>query len=153
MDVNATGVMRKGIGTLVQGFLFGLGFAVAAGCIYLAYEKATSPGIKSTQDFSSMMENAASTSKALVLSDVEERKDDGRISVTGKLTNNGTRSARGLQVVVDMFNHGKFVDQYSTYIAGSVGPGESRYFKVACGCKDNPPAEHDSFKTEVSSSY
>jgi uncharacterized membrane protein YedE/YeeE len=43
MDVNATGVTRKGIGTLVQGFLFGFGSAVAAGCIYLAYEKVTSP--------------------------------------------------------------------------------------------------------------
>jgi hypothetical protein len=153
MDVNTTGSMRKGIGTLAQGFLFGLGFAVAAGCLYLAYEKAMSPEMKSAKDLSSMMENAVSTSKALVLSDVEEQKDDGRVSVTGKLTNNGTRSAHGLQVVVDMFNHGKFVDQYSTYIAGSVAPGESRYFKIACGCKDNPPAAHDSFKTQVFSSY
>jgi hypothetical protein len=153
MNVNGTGVMRKGIGTLVQGFLFGLGFAVAAGGIYLAYEKLASPQTKSAQDFSSMMDSAASTGKALVLSDVEEQKGDGRVSVTGKITNNGTRSARGLQVVVDMFNHGKFVDQYSTYVPGSVAPGESRYFKIACGCKDNPPAEHDSFKTQVSSSY
>src|SRR5260370_32607659 len=109
MDVNATEVMRKGIGALVQGFLFGLGFAVAAGCIYLAYEKIASPGTKSAQDFSSVMENAVSTSKAIMLSDVEERKDDGHVSVTGKLTNNGSRSAHGLQVQVDMFNHGKFV--------------------------------------------
>jgi hypothetical protein len=154
MNVKGTGAMRKGFGTLVQGFVFGLGFAVAAGGLYLAYEKATSPGTKSAQGFSAMMDDAASTSKALVLSEVEEQKGDGRVVVTGKITNNGTRSARGLQVTVDMFNHGKFVDQYSTYVTGSsLAPGEARYFKIACGCKDNPPAEHDSFKTQASSSY
>jgi hypothetical protein len=150
MNVSGTGLMRKGIGTLFQGFLFGLGFAVAAGGIYLAYEKLASPAIKSAQ-VSSMMDDAASTAKALVLSDVEER--NGGRAVTGKLTNNGTRSVRGLQVVVDMFNHGKFVDQYATYAMGSLAPGESRYFKIDCGCKDNPPSEHDSFKAQVNSIY
>ena len=38
---------------------------------------------------------------------------------------------------------------YSTYISGTVKPGESRYFKIACGCKDSPPAAHDSFKVHV----
>ena len=92
---------------------------------------------------------AEPTSKEIVLSDVEERKDDGRVSIIGTLKNSGTRPARGVQIEVDLFQKGKFVDQYSTYVSGSIAPGESRNFKVACGCKDTPPAEHDSFKAQV----
>jgi len=32
-------------------------------------------------------------------------------------------------------------------------PGASKYFKIDCGCKGSPPAEHDSFEVEVSSVY
>ncbi len=154
MEIDTMGLVRKGIGTLVQGFLFGIGFGVAAwGVYYLAYGSLMSQAMTSAQDISAITEGGQSALKSIVLSDVEERKEDGRASVIGKLTNNGSRSAHGLQVQVDLFNHGKFVDQYSSYIIGSVAPGETRYFKVACGCKDTPPAEHDSFKAQVFGGY
>jgi hypothetical protein len=53
----------------------------------------------------------------------------------------------------DFENHDKFVDQYSTYLTGAIGPGKSQYFKISCGCKDSPPAEHDSYKLEVLGGY
>jgi hypothetical protein len=87
--------------------------------------------------------------KDIVLSDVEEQKSDKRVAVIGTLKNTGSRPARGLQIEVELFQKSKFVDQYSTYISGSVGPGETRHFKVACGCGDSPPADHDSFKVQV----
>jgi hypothetical protein len=87
--------------------------------------------------------------KDIVLSGVEEQTHDGQVAILGKLTNGGSRKARGLQVEADLFLKDKFVDKYSTYISGTVKPGESRYFKIACGCKDSPPAAHDSFKVHV----
>jgi phytoene dehydrogenase-like protein len=56
---------------------------------------------------------------------------------------------RGLHIQANLFNHGKFVDQYSTYLTGSLAPGHSQFFKISCGCKDTPSAEHDSYKLEV----
>ena len=38
------------------------------------------------------------------------------------------------------------VDQYSGYGPGRIEPGESRYFKVACDCRDAKPADFDSYK-------
>jgi hypothetical protein len=150
-------LLRKAAGTLAQGFLFGVGLAVAAwGVYYLAYGSLMAQAMNSAPDYAAMTgpgTAAATLRKEIVLSDVEERKEDGRVSVIGKLTNNGSRSASGLQIQVDLFNKGKFVDQYSSYISGAVGAGETRYFKVACGCKDTPPAEHDSFKTQVLGGY
>jgi hypothetical protein len=71
----------------------------------------------------------------------------------GTVTNSGKSVARGVQVRADLFLHGKFVGQYSTYVSGTIAPGESQHFKISCGCKDSPPAEHDSFKVEVVSDY
>jgi hypothetical protein len=31
--------------------------------------------------------------------------------------------------------------------------GKSQCFKISCGCKDTPPAEHDSYKLEVLNGY
>jgi hypothetical protein len=31
--------------------------------------------------------------------------------------------------------------------------GGSQFFKISCGCKDTPPAEHDSYKLEVLNGY
>jgi len=114
-----------------------------------------SQAMSSGQDYSAVMggQSAASLSKDLGLSELEEQKDNGRVSVIGKITNNGSQTARSLNVQVNLFNHGKFVDQYSTYINGTIAPGQWRYFKVACGCKDSPPAEHDSFKAEILGGY
>ena len=148
--------MKNAIATVVRGFLMGLGFSIAAvGVLFVAQmywmnkvQTMTESGAESV-----LNDRGEAARKEIVLSDVEEQKADGRVSVIGTLKNTGSRSARGLQIEVELFQKGKFVDQYSTYISGSVGPGESRYFKVACGCKDSAPAEHDSFKVAVRGGY
>jgi hypothetical protein len=97
----------------------------------------------------------ASSTSAIELAaiDVEEQNPDGRIYFTGAIENRGKRPARGVQVEVNLFLAGRFVDQYTTYISGTVVPGSSRYFKVSCGCKESPPAKHDGFKVHVVESY
>jgi hypothetical protein len=71
----------------------------------------------------------------------------------GKAANSGKRAVHGVHIQANLFNHGKFVDQYSTYLTGSLAPGGSQFFKISCACKDTPPAEHDGYKLEVLTGY
>ncbi len=89
----------------------------------------------------------------IVASNIEEHSTDGKTYFTGMIENRGKKSQSGVQVEVNLFMAGKFVDQYSTYIAGSVPPSSQRYFKITCGCKDSPPAPHDSYKIQVINGY
>lgn len=146
--------MKNAIATIIRGFLLGLGFAIAAiGATLVAQTYWMNKYGIAADGGAGVDSHGEAVRKDIVLSDVEEQKGDGRVSVIGTLKNTGSRPARGIQIEVELFQRGKFVDQYSTYISGSVAPGESRHFKVACGCKDSPPAEHDSFKAEVRSGY
>jgi len=144
--------MKNAIATIIRGFLLGLGFTIAAAGVMFAVQAYWTKQIQSGGasalygDFDAAAEQAR---KDIVLSDAEEQTHDGQVAILGKLKNTGTRPARGLQVEADLFLKDKFVDQYSTYVSGTVKPGETRYFKIGCGCKDSPPAKHDSFKVHV----
>jgi hypothetical protein len=149
------GLLRNIFGTIARGFLLGIGFSVAAGVAYFiawqAFVSNMSQQMASgTSDVTSRFEAAP---KEIVLSDVEEQKHDGVTTIIGRAKNSGTKPARSVHIEANLFNHGKFVDQYSTYLSGSLAPGESRYFKISCGCKDTPAAEHDSYKVEVVSGF
>ena len=145
--------MKNVIATIVRGFLLGLGFAVAAiGVMFVAQAYWTNQ-YQSGSSAYSVDSAGEAAAKYIVLSDVEEQKSDKRVAVIGTLKNTGSRPARGIQIEVELFQKDKFVDQYSTYISGSVGPGETRHFKVACGCGDSPPADHDNFKVLVRGGY
>lgn len=85
----------------------------------------------------------------LKILDAERHDIDGRIHFTGTIENTGKRLARGIQVEVNLFNGSRFVDQYTSYVSGSIPAGTSRLFKISCGCKDTPPAKHDNFKIRV----
>jgi hypothetical protein len=89
----------------------------------------------------------------LVTTNVEEHSADGKTYFTGVIENPGKNLHRGVQLEINLFMAGKFVDQYSTYISGSILPDSQRYFKVSCGCKDSPPAQHDSYKVLVIEGY
>jgi hypothetical protein len=142
--------VKNAIATIIRGFLLGLGFAVAAiGAMFVAQTYWINQYESGSAAYSNVDSAAEAARKDIVLSDIEEQKSGGRVSVIGTLKNTGSRPARGLQIEVELFQKNKFVDQYSTYISGSVRPGETRHFKVACGCGDSPPADHDSFKVEV----
>ena len=91
----------------------------------------------------------AATAGELLASNVEEHAMDGQTFFTGMLENKGKAKARAVQVEVNLFLGAKFVDQYSTYVAGNIPPGATRYFKVNCGCKGERPAQHDTFKVNV----
>ena len=140
------GGLRYVFATIYRGFLLGVGLCVALGATYLVVMQIEMRRSEAAiERMSGSMENSATD---FVLSDVQELKHDGVTSIIGSIKNTGKAKARSLQIQANLFNHGTFVDQYSTYIAGSIDPGQSRNFKIACGC-NAPPAEHDSYKLEA----
>ena len=145
------GVLREALSTIVRGFLLGVGFSLALlGALYLI-SRWMDRETEAVRSGSVAARSVALTD--LAISGAEEHKHDGATAIIGTVTNSGKSVARGVQVRADLFLHGKFVDQYSTYVSGTIAPGESQHFKISCGCKDSPPAEHDSFKVEVVSDY
>ncbi len=137
--------------TVGRGFLLGIGFCIATGCTYaIVWEVFMSKQMAAMEGVAGV---AGASAKDLIISDVEESKHDGVTAILGSVKNTGAMPARGFQIQASLFDHGKFVDQYSTYLSGKLGPGESQYFKISCGCKDTPPAEHDSYKVAVVGGY
>jgi hypothetical protein len=136
--------------TIGRGFLLGLGFGAALGCIYYVAYQLT---IKNVKEEVGLSDSDSQPNKEIVLSDVEEQKHDGATAIIGKATNSGKKAVRGIHIQANLFNRDKFVDQYSTYITGTLAPGKFQYFKISCGCKDTPPAEHDSYKLEILNGY
>jgi hypothetical protein len=102
---------------------------------------------------SAKFDGAGNSSGDIVAAGVEEHVNDGQTYFTGALENHGKQSSSNVQVEINLFLGGKFVDQYSTYVTGSVTPDAPRYFKVTCGCKGSPPASHDTFKVNVVAAF
>ncbi len=93
------------------------------------------------------------TATELIVTKVEKFQSGDQVYFTGEIQNNSKKMARGVNVEANLFLGDRFVDQYSTYISGGIAPGASRLFKISCGCKGNPPAEHDSYKFQVIAGY
>ena len=93
------------------------------------------------------------SAQELSISKVEKFQSGDQVYFTGEVKNNSQKAVRGVSTEANLFLGEKFVDQYSTYISGTIPAGASRLFKVSCGCKGTPPAEHDSFKLQVISGY
>ncbi len=135
-----------------RGFLLGVGFGIALGGASFVIWKLSESSANANFE-SRMVRLNEDATKDLVLVDVEEQRRDGETAILGSVKNNGTKPHENIRLQANLFNHGKFVDQYSTYVEGKIDPGASEYFKISCGCSKSPPAEHDSFKVEIVKSF
>jgi hypothetical protein len=139
-------------GIVGRGFLLGVGFSIALGIAVIVGQQVSSHQAAEKMEVMQEDLGGKDLEKDIALTGVQEVKHDGVTAIIGTATNNGKKAARGIHIQANLFNHDKFVDQYSTYLTGAIAPGKSQYFKIS-GCKDTPPAEHDSFKLEVQGGY
>ena len=141
------------VGIIGRGFLLGVGFSFALGiAAIIGYQVSSHRAAEQTETMQAEL-GGKDKEKDIALTGVEEVKHDGTTVIIGTATNHGKKAAHGIHIQANLFNHDKFVDQYSTYLSGAIEPGKSQYFKISCGCKDTPPAEHDSYKLEVQGGY
>jgi hypothetical protein len=148
------GFIKKSILKVFSGFLLGTGFFLAL----MIFQKINQPRFADhatiiNDDFSGYPDQAKVTESSYKLSDVEEKQQDGRVWIIGQITNTSKKSISGLQLQANLYKGEKFVDQYSEYISEALEPNKSRLFKISCGCKDNKPADHDSYKIVVIGGY
>lgn len=123
-----------------EGMLFGIGFGLVVGFIYYYI---------SNQMMISMWNDHAL--EQVVITKHEKVKRNETVLVLGSVENQGSDPVRTMTIQVDLLDtNGKFVEQCSTYLTGTLKAGEIRNFKVSCGgCKDNPIVQHESYKVYV----
>jgi len=140
-------------GIVGRGFLLGAGFLIALGIAAIIGWKVSSHRVAEQTETMQEELGGKDLEKDIAITGVEEVKHDGTTVIIGTATNHGKKAAHGIHIQANLFNHDKFVDQYSIYLTGAIEPGKSQYFKISCGCKDSPLAEHDSYKLEVLGGY
>ncbi len=152
--MSVSGNFVTGLRTVGRGFLLGTGVCLAV-VVFVVF-----PGYLIEQQVERHMRSAGSefgmpvaNVKDLELIDVEEKKSADRDYIVGTIKNNGSAEFRRVSVEADLFQAGKFVDKYSTDETSVLAAGGTSYFKIECGCKHAPAAEHDSFKTKIVSAY
>ncbi len=125
-------------------------------------EKASSLMAKNAQAFAASKSRSACTegknsqpvpAAKLAVVDIEKHQDSEHTYFVGRVTNTGNKSVRGVHVEVNLFQGDKFVDQYSTYIAGAIPENGERLFKVSCDCRGSKPAQHDSYRAIAIEGY
>lgn len=145
-------IIKKNLAIFSQGMLFGFGFCIAAWVLYFTFQAQLQASHASRYE-TSPVTSPPTQNNQFAFRDVEEVQRNGRSYFIGVVKNHGASAARGISIEINLFSKDKFVDQYSSYVTGDLGPGEERYFKVSCGCKDEPPAEHDNYKISVVGGY
>jgi hypothetical protein len=134
-----TGLLRDSAKRILNGMLFGVGFGLVVGGMYYFISEKMMRSVW----------NDAAFEKVVITSQEETKRADGTF-ILGIIENRGTESIRSPTVQADLLDKtGKFVDQCWGYLMGSLQAGEARHFKVTCGTKDKPVAEHDSYKLRV----
>lgn len=139
--------------TIAKGFLLGIGFCIAAGGAYFVAWSSMTASMNAEMYNTSNPYLHRDATKDLVITSVDKQTHNGITIITGSVENRGKTAVSGVEIQANLFNKGKFVDQYSTSLSGSMKPGASQYFKISCGCNNNPPAVHDSYKVAVINSY
>jgi hypothetical protein len=122
------------------GLLYGIGIGITGGAMmYFVTERMAS----------SMWNDAALKNVRITKHEKVERHD--QTLVLGTVTNDSEEAVRLLNVEVDLFDaSGKFVEQCSESLRGSLAGGEERNFKVTCsGCKDKPVVQHSTYKVRL----
>ena len=134
---------------VLQGFAFGLGFAVAA-CIAwfvarevtgLAGELAGAGGAKSSARTAAMPAAVPATAADVRVTSHRVERRNGDTVVLGMLRNDGDAMVGSVRVEAAYFDAaGRLVDLCGWYVAPKIAPGEEKAFKIACGGTPERPA-------------
>lgn len=136
-------LIKISIKRIVDGALFGIGFGLTVGVVYFVVSE------KMSESMLQSMWNEPGLEKVVVTAQEEVKRDDATY-ILGTVENQGPESVRMSTVQADLFDSaGKFVDQCSEHMSSALRAGAVRNFKINCGNKDKPVADHASYKVRV----
>ena len=138
--------------TIFQGVLLGIGFLI----VFLTYQHIGSSSAAGDYyaDIAASGDTYLFSDKDYRLVDIREMRENDGVWIVGRIDNlRKDRPIRAIELQANLYKGKTFVDQYSESILGGLKPGESRLFKINCGCKGNTPADHDRFEVVVVRAY
>ena len=148
---------------VVQGFAFGVGFAVAAGIAWFAVRETTglagefggAVAAKASARTAAMpMTMPGSAADVRVTTHRVERRH-GDTVVLGTLKNEAEATVGSVRVEAAYYDAGgRLVDLCGWYIASRIAPGEEKPFKIACGgTPERPAPESAAVKLRIVEAY
>jgi hypothetical protein len=146
------GFFRSTLATIFHGVLLGIGLLI----VFATYQR-LDRNAAHDEYYGSIAASGDTylfAGKDYSLHDLREIKENDSVWIVGRIENlRKDRPIRGIELQANLYKGTVFVDQYTESIYGGLKPAEKRLFKISCGCKGNPPAEHDRFEVVVIRAY
>ena len=141
---------KSALERIAQGLLLGIGFAPA----FLVFNHFYTQWQMSSFDKTLFEDTVFKEYKAdagLVIKAHRPQKAEDNDAFVGQIANEGKESWANVEIVAELFGtDGEFLDKCSSYVDGTLAPGQTRNFKVSCpNCRDNPMQPYDSYTLAV----
>ena len=155
---------KAALSKVVHGLLVGIGFATALAVLLYGYDRwQTSKMEEQASEMDERFRESLpvfknySSDARLTIKNHRPQTRESNSAFLGSIQNAGVDTWQSVEVLVELFDkEGTFVDKCSSYLDGSIGPGQIRNFKVSCSeCRDAAQRlAYDRYRIEiVSASY
>lgn len=145
-------VFKAALAKITHGLLVGIGFAAVIGGLMFGYVTWQMSKFDIYGDDMADMFKAYTPDAGLAITEHRPQRPTANDSFIGTLTNSGKDTWESVKIVTEMFSTDRqFVDKCSSYLDGSIAPGQTRNFKVSCaGCRDiSTPLTYDKYTIAV----
>lgn len=147
-----TVMLKAALAKIAHGLLNGIGFALALGVLMYIY---TTWQVRQFEEQNEEVfgYKQYGADAGLVIKEHRPQQPESNTAFLGVMGNNGKDTWESVEVLVELFaKDGTFVDKCSSYMDGSIAPGQERNFKVSCsGCRDPAqPVKYDKYTIEIS---
>lgn len=156
-------MFKAALSKIIHGFFVGLGFAVSLGLLLYGYE--TWQVKRFEEQTSELREDVGgplpmfknyTPDAGLLIKEHRPQERDATSAFVGSIQNTGQDAWQGVELLVELFDRdGTFVDKCTSHLDGSIGPGQTRNFKVSCSeCRNtSQPLAYDRYTIAIASAY
>lgn len=132
-------MLKAALAKVAHGLLIGIGFAVAMGGLLYGYTKWQMKEFEESTGGLSGMFKEYTPEAGLSIKEHRPQRTQDNSAFLGTILNSGQDAWENVEVLVELFDkEGTFLDKCSSYMDGSISPGQTRNFKVSCsGCRDD----------------
>jgi len=143
-------MLKTALEKIGSGLLIGIGAGISIGLIMYAQTRWSLSAIEDGAFEESFFKSYGPEAKLSIKSHRPQRPEANSAFV-GEVANEGTDTWSYVQISVELFDKGgQFIDKCSSHLEGSIGPGETRNFKVTCpNCANNPMPAYDRYTIEI----
>ncbi len=145
-------MLKAVLAKIAHGLLVGIGFGVALGGAMYGYTMWQMKEFENKNRDMMGMFKEYTPNAGLSITEHRPQNPTANDAFIGSLANNGKDTWERVELLAEMFGKdGAFVDKCSSYLDGSLAPGQTRNFKVSCsGCRDTRvPLVYDKYTIAI----